>query len=325
MPLRTAFAAALIALSTLAASATAAPDRAGGISPGLVHRGQQTTLTVATGTTAVPCFAMLRYADGHLQTTSSKRPSNHRVTFVVRVPANAGMGEGRWKIACGKLGVFGTFVVVGTQSTTTTDAPRVVVATQGFDQRPSAGGLGSTVSYGVMLHNTSQAEDAQNVYVIVNMVAADGSLIGSKSQTVATVPAGGNYALGDSLPLRTTVAATHLEITVRVGAHQPKEPHTMPDLANVRILPDPFDPGFVHEVDGEVVNDTSKATLSSATLSIVILDATGTPIGGGTGYLYAPVPSGSRFVFTAQNGFTAIPLDKAVTAVVSIVPHYTQT
>ena len=321
MPLRIACSALLIALVAAAPTASA-PRLAAGISPGLVHRGEKTTLTLRTGTTTARCIASLDYSNARSQRSSWHQPRNGRVSFVMTIQRDAALGQGTWRVQCGVSTTRGTFVVVDVRSKTVHAAPRVVVATQGFSQRPDKTGTGSSLSYGLMLRNTSPSEDAEGVYVIVNMVAADGELIGSKSQTVPLVPAGGTYALGDSLQLRTQVAATHLEIVVRVGAHEPKQAQTMPDLANVRILPSPYDQGWVGEVDGEVVNDTSPKTLSSATLSVVLLNASGTPVGGGTGYLFASLPSGARFVFTATNGFKAIPLDEAVTAVISVTPRY---
>lgn len=321
MPLRLICSTFVIALA-VAAPTAAAPKLSSGISPGLVHRGQNTTLTLRTGTKTAQCIATLRYSNGHVQRTSFHQPRNGRVSFVVRVPATAGLGEGSWMIQCGVATTRGSFVVVDTRSKTAADAPRVVVATQGFTQRPNKSGPGSWLSYGIVLRNTSATEDAEKVYVIVNMVAADGGLIGSKSQNVELVPAGGTYALGDYMSLRTQTSATHLEIVVRVGAHEPKQAHTMPDLANVRVLPSIYDPGWVGEVDGEVVNDTSPKTLSSAELSIIVFDAAGNPVGGGSGHLFASLPSGSRFVFTATTGFKSIPLDRADHAVISITPRY---
>jgi hypothetical protein len=320
VPFRLAFLAALAA-AVLATAAAAAPRPAASISPGLIHRGQSATITVHTTGTA-PCTALLDYARTGSQVTAAKRPRNGRASFVIRIPLSAGLGPGHWRVSCGLRAFSGTFVVVDAVSTPAVQAPRVVVKSNGFRQRNDKTGLGSLLSYGLLLQNTSPKEDAEQVYVIVNMVAADGSLIGSKAQTVAVVPAGATEPLGDSLELRTQVPATHLEITVRVGAHEPAQPRTVPDLANVRVLPSPYDPGFVGEVDGEVVNDTSPKTLGSAQLSIVLLDASGQPIGGGTGLVFSPVPSGSRFVFTAQNGFKAVPIDQAASAVIGVVPRY---
>jgi hypothetical protein len=154
------------------------------------------------------------------------------------------------------------------------------------------------------------------------MVAADGELIGSKSRTVQLVPASGTFAFGDSLSLRTQVATTQLEITIRVIAHEPKQEHTSPEFANVRILPSQYDPGWVGEVDGEVVNVNTIKTLNSASLSFVVLDPSGNPIGGGSGYTSASLPSGTRFVFVANTGFSAIPLDRAASVLISSEPVY---
>jgi hypothetical protein len=312
----------LTALAVCAGSVSAATDVSAGISPGLVHRGQQTTISVPTGATKSLCTAILRYQDGNVQQASGKRPRNHRVSFTVRVPLTAALGAGHWTVVCGASITKGSFVIVAAKSTTAVDAPRVVVDKEGFTQRSDKTGTGSLLSYGIVLKNTSDTKDARNVYVIVNMVAASGNLIGSKSKTVQLVPAGGTFALGDYMNLRTQVLATHLEITIRVGGNEPKQAHPMPDFANVQILPSLFDPGWVSEVDGEIVNDTTPLTLSTANLSIVVLDASGNPLGGGTGFSFASIPSGSRFVFLAQMGFTSIPLDRAATVLISVEPTY---
>lgn len=322
MPLRFSLSLVITALALGASTASAATDADAGIKPGLVHRGQQTTISVPTGHTTSSCTTLLRYADGSVQQTPQKRPRNQRVTFVVRVPLTAALGAGHWNVVCGSFITSGSFVIVGTKSTTGAELARVVVDRQGFTQRPDSAGPGSLLSYGVILRNTSATKDARNVYVIVNMVAASGSLIGSKSKTVQLVPAGGTFALGDYMNLRTQVMATHLEITIRVEGNEPKQKHPMPDFANVRIVPSQFDPGWVGEVDGEIVNDTTTLTLANANLSIVVLDGSGNPVGGGTGFSVAAIPSGSRFVFLAQIGFTSIPLDHAVSVVVSVEPTY---
>jgi hypothetical protein len=312
----------LTVLVACAASASAAIDASSGISPGLVHRGQQTTLSVPTGAFKSLCSAVLRYQDGSVQQSTAKHPRNHRVTFTVRVPLTAAIGPGHWTVFCGGSITQGSFVIVAAKSTTAAEVPRVVVDKQGFSQRPDQAGTGSLLSYGVVLKNTSDTKDARNVYVIVNMVAATGNLIGSKSKTVQLVPAGGTFALGDFMNLRTQVQATHLEITIRVGGNEPKQTHTMPEFANVQIFPSQYDPGWVSEVDGEIVNDTTPLTLSMATLSVVVLDASGNPLGGGAGFSTAAIPSGARFVFLAQMGFTAIPLDRAASVLISVEPTY---
>src|SRR5437764_3576672 len=137
------------------------------------------------------------------------------------------------------------------------------------------------------------------------MVAGDGGLVGTVAHTVALSSAGQTFAYGDSLGLRTEVQVAKLEVTIRIGSHQLKESHTMPEFANVRIVPSQTDPGWVGEVDGEVLNTAQALTLRNTRLSIVLLDANGNPLGGGSGTTYSPLPSGSRMVFLATSGFDA--------------------
>jgi len=97
------------------------------------------------------------------------------------------------------------------------------------------------------------------------------SFIGTASHTISLIGAGQTFALGDSMSLRTQVAVTKLELTIRLGAHQLKQSHNLPEFANVRIVPAESDAGWVGEVDGEVLNTTPAMTLTSTRLSIVLL------------------------------------------------------
>jgi hypothetical protein len=242
--LRTAALLVLTALALTAASASAAPTAARGISPSLVHQGQKTTLTARVAKNAL-CKALLQFSDGKMLTLGPKRAPKGNVTFVVRIPAAAAVGQGRWSVNCNVApSTTGPFVVVTAKSTASTVTARVVVAKQGFSQKPDAWGQSSHVSFGLVLHNDSSTDDAVNVYLIVNMV------------------------------------------------------------------------------DGEIVNDNSPLTLMSVNLSIVILDASGVPIGGGSGSSNAAQPPNTRFVFLAQQGFDAIPLSRAASVVISASPTY---
>jgi hypothetical protein len=311
----------IVALAVCAATAQGAAPRLK--MPGLAHQGENVTFRLPR-TSA--CALSIRYAAGVVQQAGRRTPRNHALTWVVTVPRNAAIGVATWTASCGATHLSGTFVVVRSRSTLPggpAAVPRVVVDKDGFTQRPDASGPGSLVSYGLILRNTSATEDAESVYVLVNMVDASGELLGSTSHTVKLVGSAGTFAYGDSLSLRTQIATTRLEITVRVGAHEPKSAHPAPSFANVRILPAQYDPGWVGEVDGEVVNGTPVVTLASAQLSIVVFDATGNVIGGGTGISFTAIPSGSRFVFTATSGFTALPVDKAASVTISVEPTYT--
>ena len=321
MSFRIVFSVALAALAVTAASATAASHAVAGVSPGLVHRGQKVTFSFVPPAGAKSCYVVVTFSNGSHQRSKPQRPHNGHVVWVATVASSAPLGQSQYMAYCDKRFIGGgTFVVVAQKSSATDTTPRVVVDKQGFSQKNQSWGTGSDLSYGLILHNLSTTEDAENVYVIVNMVAADGELLGSKSTTIKLVPASGTYAYGDSMGLRTQAQVASLELTVRVTSHEPKKAHSMPDLANVRIIPGTD--GFVSEVDGELVNDTTPQTLGMTGISVVFLDASGVPCGGGTGMSGATVPFGSRFVFNAAMGMNSIPLDRASSVVISLDPSY---
>jgi hypothetical protein len=325
VPLRiSSFVLIVIALAVCAATAQGAQPRAS--APGLVHQGDKAAFRIPVfGVRS--CSLAIRYASGATQRAGTRAVVDHFATWTVAVPPRAALGVARWTVTCGAAGrLQGTFAVVRARSTTPgtpTAPPKVVVDKQGFSQRSDVYGTGSLLSFGLMLRNTSAVEDATSVYVVVNMVDAAGVLVGTVTHTVALVGAAGTFGYGDSLHLRTQVPVSSLELTIRVGSHAPKKAHPAPDFANVRLEPDSFNPGWVGEVDGEVVNATPTLTLANALLSIVVLDAAGNVIGGGTGATFASVPSGARIVFTATSGFSALPTDRAATAVISSEPTYT--
>lgn len=315
------FATLTIATLALCAVTAAAAPAAG--SP-TITRGHTLVITLKTKSFAI-CMPVVQYSDSTTQIgTAKKAHAGGRLAWSLLVPRTAPVGAGKWSVRCGFDVVSkGRFVVVGVRTTQPpAEAPRVVAEKQGFSQRPDRFGTGSSFSYGLFLRNTSDTQDAINVYVLVNMVASNGELIGSATRIVPVIGAGQTYALGDSMSLRTQVGVAKLELTIRLGAHQLKQAHTMPEFANVRILPSKGDAGWVGEVDGEVLNSAPAMTLTTAKLSIVLLDAAGTPVGGGIGHTLSPLPSGSRMVFLAASGFTAVPLDRALTAVVSAEPTY---
>lgn len=302
---------ALCAVTASVAPAAATPT---------VKRGHALAIKVATKSSNV-CMPIVHYSDGTMQYGTTKKAQGGRLVWSLLVPRTAPLGSGTWYVQCAAVIAHGKFIVTG-QDAQAENAPRVVADKQGFSQRPDKYGTGSSFSYGIFLRNTSPTQDAMNVYVLVNMVAGNGELIGTATRTVPLIGAGQTYALGDSLSLRTQVPVAKLELTIRLGAHELKQAHNLPEFANVRIIPSDGDIGWVGEVDGEVLNTVPGMTLSNAKLSIVLLDATGAVVGGGTGYTLAPLPSGSRMVFLATSGFSAVPVDRALTPVVSVEPNY---
>jgi len=305
-------------------AATASPAPAAGTPA--VKRGQALRISVPSHSRTV-CTARVVYADGTGQIGTAKKPRGGRVSWSLLVARTTALGAGRWVVSCGRTEIHsGRFTVVATTeggSSAPADIPRVVVDKQGFSQRNDRFGNGSHVSFGLFLHNTSASQDALDVYVLVNMVAANGELLASMNHNVSLVAAGQTFAYGDSMGLRTQLPVAKLELTVRVGRHDAKQAHPMPEFANVRIIPSD-DIGWVSEVDGEVLNTAQGLTLTGTHLSIVLLDAAGNPVGGGNGSTFAELPSGSRMVFTANGGFDSVPIGSAVTPVVSVEPSYAQ-
>jgi len=311
----------LVFITTVAALAVVAASSAATVPT--VQRGKPLQIAVKIKTTSV-CTAIVRYSDGGQQVGAPRRVKDGRVSWSLLVARTAATGPGTWMVTCnGVPKAQGRFVVAAAKTTTDADLPRVVVDKQGFTQRADKFDDGSDLSFGLFLHNTSATQDALNVYVLVNMVAADGQLIGTLTRTVPLIASTQTYAFGDSLHLRTQAPVAKLELTIRLGGHQVKSPHLAPEFANLTIGASTLYPGYVGEVDGEVLNTAPAKILSMTKLSVVLLDPAGNPIGGGTGNTYSPLPSGSRMVFLAQNGFNSAPLDKVLTAVVSAEPTYT--
>jgi hypothetical protein len=115
---------------------------------------------------------------------------------------------------------------------------------------------------------------------------------------------------------------TSLEVAVQVRAHHAKQPHPAPTVSSLHIVASTSDPEWVGEVDGEVVNGSSRPVLSRARLSIVLRDGAGNIVGGGTGSITGALQPGARIAFGARSGFSAVPLDQAVAPVVSVEPTY---
>lgn len=309
------------ALAATATTATASARPAAG--PLVVHRGQAVKVAVRTPSKAY-CLAEARYADGSRQDSGLKRARNGLVSWTLRVPNTAPLGRADWTVRCGATWErTGRWVVKSVTSKAPAAAPHVMVDRQGFSQRPDRYGTGSSVSYGLLLKNTSQTQDTTNVYLLINFATASGELIGTVTRTVDLIPAGGTVAIGDAMQMRTQAPVSNLEVTIKVNSFEPAKPRILPHFVNVAILPNQNDSGWVGEVDGEIVNDTSPQTLTMAKLSIVLLDATGKIVGGGSAMTFSPLPSGSRMVFLAQTGFSAVPISTAVTAMISVDPTYT--
>ena len=301
-----------------AASTVAAGGGPQGYVPMQASQGQIVVLKVTVSKPKASCSVRVRYADGALQ--KGLKPAHAvsgRVTWKWRVPATAAPGTAHVSVACGAAGSLERqFQVVTKQRS----APKLTIVKQGFTLRYKPTGS-STASFGVILRNESSGEDAVNVNVLVNFVSPGNVVVGSVSKTIPLVSAARTYNYGGSLDWQGYPSVARIETVVTVSAHSPTHPR-FPDLANVAIVGSPYDPGFVGEIDGELRNADKRWTLGNTNLSIVVLDAAGNVIGGGTGSSFAPVAPGARILFKAQNGFGALKLEQAASALVTTEPTW---
>ena len=299
------------------AGAKSAPPRFAFI-PERAFQGKPASITVLAPA-GVHCTLAVRYANGANQDgLGSTMAAIGRAQWTWSLPLTAPVGPAVASVSCGgSARISQRFTVVGG----TVLPSKLQIVAQGFSQRPDSFGGGSTISYGMQLRDPTAAKDAQNVTVLVNFLDGSGTVLQTASSTVAQIAASSTFNLGGSahLPVQTSVA--RLEIVARTDAWVP---HTLfkPALENVHIVPSQFEPSWVGSVDGDLINDHPTSTLTNAQLSIVLLDATGKVLGGGTGYVFAVLPPGTRAFFSASAGFSAVAMEQASTAAVSIVPTF---
>lgn len=313
-------AAAAVALAATA-SAGAALDRGGSVGfasvPGHAVQGKHATLVANVKPRTASCRLAIRYAGGTQQSgLPVKRAVRGKVSWRWLVPETVAVGAARATVTCARAGSAGRTFAVGGKAV----AARVVVAKQGWSVRIRS--TAAMVSYGLVLRNESPSKDALNVSVLVNFVTADNVLIGSQTTRVSAIPAGGTHMLGNSLAFVGSAPIARLEPVITVAASQPKALH-IPPVADVRVLPAPFDPGWTGSVEGQLLNDHDSKVLGGTVLSAVVFDHDGNVVGGGSGSSGIPLPPGERVFWKIQSGINAIPVDKAASAQISMEPRWT--
>lgn len=307
------------ALALTTASAAAAPSAVPRFAvPPRAAQGQVVRLSATVAANAGRCFLTMRYADGTGESFAALTPRHGRVSWRFKVSSSAALGVARATVSCARGGSSSrSLTVVGPL-----EQPKIVVEKSGFSQRTASYGNGSSLSWGAVLANRSSQQDALSGYVLVNAIDSRGLVIASQSETVDVIPAGTQFALGDSISLQTSNPVARLEVVLQSKASQPKTSWPLPGIEQVGIVPSVLEPGFVGEVDGVVTNGQPVRSLRTAHFSIVLLDAGGQVVGGGTGSSLVSVPPGARAVFQAQQGFGAIPMPRAASALVSVVPSW---
>jgi hypothetical protein len=289
--------------------------------PERVFQGRPAVVSVLVTPKSRQCVLAVRYADG------SSQPGLHVVhasaglrEWSWTVGETAAAGAARATVSCGRSGTLSRAItVVGG----TVRHSKLAISAQGFSQRPASYGSGSSVSYGIVLDNPSKAEDAENVSVLVNFLDGAGHVLQSATTTVPAIAAAGSFDLGGAATLPSQAPVARLEVVVQTGSYAPRALHE-PAVENVQIAASSYDPNWVGVVNGELVNDHPTDVLEYAQLSIVLYDASGHVVGGGTGSIFAALPPGTRSYFSASSGLSSVPLEQASVAAISIEPTYTK-
>ena len=276
------------------------------------YQGKPYAVSVAAKGAA--CSLSVRYSDGTTQNGMlGAKGAGGRVAWKWTLPQLTAPGPALLSARCG--GATGTrkITVVGSLI-----PPKIVVTKSGWSVRPRA--LGATVSYGVLLRNTSPNVNAMKVSVQVNFVLADSKLIGTATNQVMMIGAGQTYNYAGQLTFPGTAPIAKLEFVIMVGAREKAAKVPQPGLDNVAVVPGQFDPTWTGWVQGEVVNDQVALMLKATNLSAVLFDAAGNVLGGVTGSAYNPLPPGTRQVFKLTNGIDSIPYSKVASVSISAIP-----
>lgn len=299
------------------AGAKSAPPRFAFL-PERVYQGKPASISV-TAAAGLHCTLAVTYANGAKQEgLGTTMAAIGRAQWTWSLPLTTPVGPAVASVSCGgSARLSRRFIVVGG----TVLPSKLQVVAQGFSQRADAFGGGSTVSYGIQLRDPSSTKDAQNVTVLVNFLDGAGTVMQTATTKVPQIGASSVFNVGDSAHLPSQTPVARLEIVALTDAWIA---HTMhqPALENVPIVPSTFEPSWVGSVDGDVINDHLTSTLTSAQLSVVLFDATGNVVGGGTGFLIATLPPGTRAFFSTTSGLSAVAMSKASTAAISIEPAY---
>ncbi|MDX6438320.1 MAG: hypothetical protein QOF45_903 [Gaiellaceae bacterium] len=322
MHARPALLAALTGL-VLATSAGAAVDLGSSVGfrflPQKTFQGQPASLTVTVRPSGVRCVPTIRYADGASQTLKAAVARSNRASWTFTVPPKARIGAASASVKCGRAGrISRTFAVVGPPA-----APaKVVIKKSGFSQRVRF--TTREVSYGVILSNPSPEKDALDVSVIINFIDATNRVVATQAETVGGVGAGSDFYLGGSTQIPDATPVSTLEIVTRIGS-QDMAAKLGPPTSDVLVQASAYDPGWVGAVVGQVQNDHPTKLLTSSQVSAVVFDASGNVIGGGKGYSTGGLLPGVRAYFSASSGVSAIPVDRAAAAGVSVLGQYQPT
>ncbi len=275
--------------------------------------------TVSVTSKSASCALTVRYSDGAKQAgLLGAKGENGRVTWKWTLPQLTAPGTALLSARCGGAAGTRKITVVGSLI-----PPKILVTKSGWSVRPRP--LGATVSYGLLLKNTSPNVNAMKVNVQVNFVLADNKLVGTAAQQIASIGAGETFNYAGQLSFPGTAPIAKLEFVILVAAREKAQKVPRPGLDNIAVIPGQFDPTWTAWVQGEVVNDNARLMLKNTNLSAVLFDAKGNVLGGATGSAYNTLPPGTRQVFKMTNGIDSIPYAKVASVAISAIPFWEST
>jgi hypothetical protein len=178
---------------------------------------------------------------------------------------------------------------------------------------------GSTVSYGIVLSNRSQREDARNVRIGINFVGTNGKVVTSDDQYLpGGIRAGTKFYLGGEAgvePLSPDV--TNLTVAFLYHHSAPRS-LVAPAVSNIRLSTNPVDGTVV--VTGDVTNDATRELSSHAEISAVYYDSAGFIVGGANTYSSVALPPGGQTAFEIDSpSYFGVGVSKVK---VSVDPYY---
>jgi hypothetical protein len=288
--------------------------------PKKVVQGEDGHVSVRVRPSGSTCTLIVRYQGGTTQPgLGAAVATGGRVGWTWKVPTDVQAGPATATVRCARAGAIShSLIIVGRLI-----EPKIDVVKMGFTTRPNSFGSGTKLSYGVILHNEATDRDALDINVQVNFVMADNNLLGTDTEHLDGIPAGGDYALGHMVTFPAAAPITRLEVVIQVAKHAAASQHN-PTLANMHLVPQLFDPSWLGTIEGEIQNTDPLLILQSANLSAVVFDSAGNVLGGGSGFAFQALPPGARQFIQLSNGFDAIPTDKAASAMVSVTSNWKQ-
>ena len=311
-------AAALIAgVVVLAVGAGSASAHATGIGftsiPRHVVQGKTALVSVRVHPAGARCTLDIRYQGGATQPDlKPAAAAGGRAAWSWRVPEDVQAGPAVATVRCGNAGSRSHQILIVGRLV----EPKITVLKQGFSTRPNPTS-GTRLSYGLILHNDSTSKDASGVNVQVIFVMADNNLLGTDTQRVTAIPAGGDFAVGHQITFPGAAPIVRLEVVIQVDKYVAPSTRN-PTLANMHLVPQLFDPNWLGTIEGDLQNTDPVQTLQFAVFSAVVFDGAGNIIGGGSGMAFSSLPPGAREFVQLNSGFDTIPMEEAASEMVSV-------